>query len=327
VNRIGLGLALCSCLWVNFAHAAPSTLSAEIQRTPEALSCPDEAELWHSVNALFGQELVQPATAPAAATLAVRVVVERHEAGFRAIVQAEAEPTLGRSIVDPSPDCRGLADALAVALVLLVEPDATPLPRTAPHRAVPHEPPITPAPTPVRRSVDWSLDLAAVAGAGLLGNWDLLSVGGLAGGALHYESFGLRVRALRLVTPPDSFEEGRVHLGLWAGSFGPCWRFQLRGRWSLSPCVELGIGAQKAEPRNFEVQQARTAPWRVVTVGLTLLAPIDSLLYAHASLGGALRLHREHFIIDGRVAEAQPWVAPFVSVGLSVGGTLMGAGR
>jgi len=212
-------------------------------------------------------------------------------------------------------------------LVLLVEPNATPLPRTAPTRGAPSKSPLATTPISSGPRVDWNLDLAAVAGTGLLGNSDLVSVGGLAGGAVHYEGLGFRARALRLVTPADSFEGGRIQLGLWAAQFGPCWRFQLRQRWSLSPCVELGIGAQRAEPRDFEVQRPQTAPWRVVTVGVTLLAPIHSFVYAHASLGAAFRLHRERFIIDGQVAEAQPWVAPFLSLGLSVGGTLTPAPR
>jgi hypothetical protein len=130
---------------------------------------------------------------------------------------------------------------------------------------------------------------------------------------------GLRLRGLRLLRPRRDFGDGTLDFDAWAVSLGPCWRLRLPAGWAILPCAEFGLGVQWARSRDFDVNGADSAPWRVINTTTTLQAPLSASVRANALLGGAFHLHRQDYLIDERRAEAQPAFAPFFGLGLELG--------
>lgn len=303
------------CL-VRSAVASPG-LWFELSRSSEARACPDAARLAQTVEALFGPHVVRIARRKEDAALHVAIVVEKAGPGYAAVLRVENEVWSERRIVDADSDCRGLPEALAVAVVLLVEPDAQAQRRPALTSAA--RAPSGPLPRRAGAPIFLSAEGGGLLGTGLLGELGSPTFAGFLGLTLTRGPAGLRLRGLRLLRPRRDFADGTLEFDAWAVSFGPCWRLGLPAGWAILPCAELGLGVQRARARNFEVNQADSAPWRVFSAGITLLAPLSASLRATGSLGGAFRLHRQNYLIDQRQAEAQPAVAPYFGLGLELG--------
>jgi len=233
------------------------------------------------------------------------------------VLRVENEVWSERRIVDADSDCRGLPEALAVAVVLLVEPDAQAQRKPAPTSA--SKATTGPAPPRAGAPIFLNAEGGGLLGTGLLGELGSPTFGGFLGLTLTRGPAGLRLRGLRLLRPRRDFAEGTLEFGAWAVSFGPCWRLGLPAGWAILPCAELGLGVQRARARNFDVNDADSAPWRIFSVGTTVLAPLSGSLRATGSLGGAFRLHKQNYLIDQQRAEAQPAFAPYFGLGLELG--------
>ncbi|HMA94621.1 MAG TPA: hypothetical protein VKP30_18145, partial [Polyangiaceae bacterium] len=117
------------------AHAETGTW-LEIHRDPGSSRCPDQESVFRSIARLFPRARIRAsvnwAQSSASATVYVRPTLEGgHEALIRVSRPREGE----RVIIDRDAGCEGLGDALAVALVMLIEPE-----RAAPSQESPPPP-------------------------------------------------------------------------------------------------------------------------------------------------------------------------------------------
>jgi hypothetical protein len=136
-----LALAAASAL----AIAAPRRARAEaplpdllVHRTDDTADCPDAAALAARVDRHMKRPALRPrtdATTPGSDRPSLDVQIYRSEAGYTAVVQT-GEKT--RQITDKGATCRGLADAMAITLAILLDTEVPPPP---PEPAAPPEPP------------------------------------------------------------------------------------------------------------------------------------------------------------------------------------------
>lgn len=297
------------------ARAAAPGLWFEVARTPDAAACPDAQRLAQTVEALFDARVVRLATSAREAVLSVSISIARGDTGYTAALRVENEPWSERHIVDRDPECRGLPEALAVAVVLLIEPHAE-------SRRRERSPGFAGSPSslaPARpRATHFAVEGSGLFGTGLLGDLGSPTFGAVLGASVSHGGPGFRVRGVRLLRRAELHAPGTVELEAWALAFGPCWRFGLPRGLSIWPCVELALGQQRAEAHGFAVSDRDAAPWRVLMTGVTLAVPLAGPLQATGLVGGALRMHRQNYFIDDELAEIQAKFAPFLGLGLSL---------
>ncbi len=139
VFRLTLAVTVALAVFARDAVAqVPRTASLRVlDGGPD--DCPDSGALTAEVRRRLGREGFDEASS--------RRIVVRFDAGGRArrtarlVLRETGERDAVRTIAQPGPTCEGLADAVALAVVLLIDPDAALRPPPPP---VP--PPATPAP-------------------------------------------------------------------------------------------------------------------------------------------------------------------------------------
>lgn len=297
------------------AGAAVPRLWLEVTRAEDALACPDAQQVARSVVELFDARVVRIAAEPADAVLSVPIVITKSAEGFEATIQLERETSLPRRIVDRDARCHGLSEALAVAVVLLIEPHAEPKQRSSSTVRLRHSAPRVPLSV---SATNLGMETGGLVGTGLIGNFGPPSLGTFIGGGVTRGGVGLQIRGMRVLRAAEEYGAGSLSLSLWAAQFGPCFRLQLPRDWALLSCAEVGLGQQRGSAHGFSVNRQDTAPWRVLVPQASLIAPLGGQFSAMLSIGGAFRLHRQDYRIYGEVAESQPEFAPFVALSMSV---------
>ena len=129
------GLAALTLLAPRAAKAEPALPDVVVHRTDDAAECPDSAALAARVDRHMKRPALRPRKDPAGPGQerpSLDVQIYRSEAGYTAVVQT-GEKT--RQISDKGDTCRGLADAMAITLAILLDTEVPP-------------PPLTPEPTP-----------------------------------------------------------------------------------------------------------------------------------------------------------------------------------
>jgi len=316
-----LGLALLAAPELRAQpSSAPQPVDAiiEIVQAPGSEACADKEAVFRSIHRLFpDREFRQGSTSNGASenTASARVTIRPLSPGHEAILTLLPPRQGERVIRDEDESCRGLADALALAFVMLVAPPenssepgavvaANPEATTpnnpepahpkppAPEEPVP-VPPRTPEPSPRTRSFRAGIGASFVGGFGVLSEPALGVAGDLE--VFHERGWGLSVQGLRLWAAPAEAEGGSVTLTLWGLLVGPCYRFRLGDTGRLDGCLRFGIGSQHAEVQGFISPESGNYPWEV-------LVPSVSYRYGLAGLGERL----SGFVRLGFVAQLRP---------------------
>ncbi|MGC4093039.1 MAG: hypothetical protein QM756_35160 [Polyangiaceae bacterium] len=301
------------------ARAEQRRVWLELARGENAEQCPDVARVWQRLDALFPQRRLSPSADRETADVAVSISVSREAQNFEARFEVAGESTTPGHLVDQDPQCRGLSDALAVALMLRLDSEREPAASKPAQRAVPRTPSAPPLPPARSHSLFFSADSGAMLGDGALGSLGQASWGATVGAALFREGPGVRVELTRLVQTPLVLAQGSVHVDLWAGMLGPCWRFGLNKRWALEPCLELGIGRQRGVAQDFPVNRQASATWVALLPNLALQARILPPLGTRLALGSTLRLRGQRYAIDGQVIDDPDPLGFYAVLGLSLG--------
>jgi hypothetical protein len=261
VHTWSLGLAFAFC-WL--AHA--SMVRAEAKGTvlfewiaPEG--CPPES----SVNAEIDNLLGGVARDRAREDLTVEATVE-HGALWSVTLETMSSATSGHRTIEAA-TCQGLANATALIVALMIDPDAvaaragkvkereTALPPAAPSAPAPPSPPVQRA----------TFGLAGVGATGNLGVLPAPDVGigaeiGLVRRQWRVElraAYGLRnVRSDTLSDPAGAYGRFRFFAATLAG----CWTI-VRPAVDLGPCAEAEFGAVYGEGSGASQNTAETTPW------------------------------------------------------------------
>jgi hypothetical protein len=349
-------LALCYSITAN---ASPLYTSLHIERVAGSEACPDERAVFSAVARLFPETPLErslpDSSVVASASVTIRPVLSGHEAYVTVLLPRPGE----RTLYVKNSDCIGLDEALAVSLVLLLDPEAekrqSPLKETelTPSRpvALPPERPATPtgpsnraklkqvpqlsdtAPHPTHRlphehaqkHINLYVQANALATLGLLAK----SAEGLDVGfnVSLTSGIGWTVQGLYLRAQPVKHAPGSVQLSLWGALTGPCYHPRIFGsdlrNWTLNTCLLLGVGAQNAVSAGYRQNDSADRPWVVLGPSLSLEKALTQRLSGALSLGFFGHLRREGFRVkgEGTVVEA-PTAGALVQLGLKFGGII-----
>jgi hypothetical protein len=335
------------------APRAPIEASIEVEREPGAEACPDAAAVFRSLARLFPERAFREGSDAATAAASARVVIRAAPRGYEAVLSTRAPHAGERVISEQDETCAGLADALALAFVMLVEPTAAsaesssapgatpsstssaasppaPAAKVEPARSVP--PPsagreaVAPAPPPPR-SFTGNVTGSALGGFGLLSK----PAGGAAVGLelFHASGWGGSLAGVRLWSPAATARGGSLGLSLWALLAGPCYELRLSGASSGEACVRLGAGSEHARVHGFLSPRSPSVLWAVVAPALGYRLRAAAALTGFVRVGPVVQLRPQSFSAstdDGSGRTVQIAGAPNLGVmaelGLSTGGVL-----
>ena len=293
------------------AFAAGGGVRLEVTRAPGSAVCPNAGGIVYTAAKLFPDTPLRLARADDDSAPRIEISVQPVEGGHSAVLRSAGGE---RTIVDWDLQCRGLGEALAVALVVLVAPPSA----SAAPEPVALEPE-QPEPADVANAEErpWRLGVEAggLGGVGLLGE----PVFGAAVGASVWSKVGLgvRVRGARALALSENVAPGEVEADLWALFGAACYRFSPLERLALAPCAELGWGAQHAAASGLTASSGSASRrWLVAGPSFGLaLALVGPLAFA-AGAGMTVRLHDQSYFVDDQSVQHQPLVGGYALLGL-----------
>jgi hypothetical protein len=290
---LGLGAATT-------AHAEePPSSHLSVARGEGALDCPDEARFSRQVAALTSGA-IEPG-------LRIQVEFVRRPTGLEATLRVSGPRQGLRSLADPGPSCAALAEAAAVTVALLLDPQSTEKP------APPRPPPLPPPPLPPPpREAPLPARLVLGLGPAISGRLTAQPAFGVGlGGGLRPQRRGPGVEAGLLWLPRRAFPlpdpgadagSGEVRVSLLAARGAGCW-------WLGDPsfqgaaCAEVGAGAYLASGVDYYRTQDSTGLWIGAGPGLRAAGKIAGPVGWGAGASWFFPLHRHDFVID-RVGKA-----------------------
>jgi hypothetical protein len=235
------------------AGSAPVALSHT--RGMGASSCPDEAALKANVVSRLGYDPFV-ATAPLRASTRLERVGSGFTASLELVRDGEAPRT--RALSSESADCREVAESLALALTLAIDPQF--LVREPPHSEAVVPAPPTPTIPPLPAA---PLEVAIYAGGiGSVGTSPRPTGGGNVGVGFRYRAFALYGEGSIHVPSSIEVPTGVVHTSLLLGTLIPCLQWK-----HLGACLSIGVGALQVDGR-LEFGRRESSP--MVKAGVRL---------------------------------------------------------
>lgn len=343
------GLTALALLAPRAAHAEAPLPDLVVHRTDDTADCPDSAALAARVDQHMKRPALRPRKdtgAPAKERPSVDVQIYRSEAGFTAVVQTGQKT---RQISDKGATCRGLADAMAITLAILLdtevpppppEPEPPPPPEPAPTR--PEASPTTPVSAPALALPPPTLTppftapprtFRVVAGAGATVATGLLAQ--LSLGGTGHVGLGIgrvfSVEAGFLVLPTQTIPYAGKVIGA-ATNATPTLDIQLTSALArlcatapvitdatrLGLCAGALVGSIRGAGRGFVVNQTTTSPWVAANLGAILEQTLFWRLSLVTRASVYLPILRRSFIVENIEAgsDALAYSSPFVGAGL-----------
>lgn len=277
-----------------------------VTRSEDALDCPDAKALSDAVSRHLKRDALDPTPGTSQSGI-LNVEIKGGPHDYTAVLKAGE---LSREIHDSWKDCSGLAEALPLAIAILLDDEhvsLSPAP-TAPapesSEARPAEPlPSAPAPAPPRPApppseaaplhrqiTSFYLELGGVLTSGWLGP----AVPGAAGFAsLRISRFTLELGGLALASQTLQKAPGTVDVSLAAAHLGGCARvLGTPSGLHLNGCAETKLGMLTGQGHGYAENREANRPW--------------------FSLGGALSARMPLFQFVGLSARAGILVLPVV---------------
>jgi hypothetical protein len=280
--------------------------------------CPSRGQVSGEIARLLGGEI----RVPQGGDITARAAVE-HGLTWSLAMDTELAGRPGRRSLEAA-SCQDLANAAALIIALMIDPDAVaahatpPQPVAAPPPVTPPEPDPGPAPKSRPRAVEFLVGIHAAGSYGTLPSIDIGVGGGigLAGRRWRAElrgSYGLRRDQKAWAAAPAG---AYGQFNFWAVAFAGCFNI---GRESLAfgPCADAEVGVTSA--KGFGVSQSLPAD--------TLWSALGAGGYAAISLGRHLGLplhldvlaplRRSEFVFKNEPKRV--FQAPAVGVRMSAG--------
>jgi len=314
------------------ARADPLRASLVVTRGEGAEDCPDTGGVVARVREITGADTVSAPDGEPRETW-VQVELVRELSGYRAVIAARGRRQGTRSIEDIGPGCSSLADALAITLVMLLDPDVQPEVKPAPAPVPPRPDPLPPQPAQPKDSVapatrsetpaarrtgvrfggeanfGGSMGILAhavplVEAGARVGVGSILSFGG-GGGILFSDE----------ITAPG----GSVDLGLAYGYLRACAEVFENAGSELSLCLEPLIGSLSGEGNGYDVKSPRGKLWLALGGAAELRAPLASSVFWHARLLALAPLIEQSFTVENAGPEQNAFVTPPVGGMMTLG--------
>jgi hypothetical protein len=331
---ISLSTAIAIATLTGVAVAEPIRASLVVTRSEGAEDCPDAAALVERVRGMTGEDTLRVDAGEGVAATWVSVELSRAFSGYRAVIVARGARHGTRSIDDVGPGCRSLAGALAITLVVLLDPevrrDGAPSVLIRPqHLPKPSVVPPAPAPAlpagagppPTRHAGDrQALALGAEAHAGgTLGVLEHAVPFVRGGGRLRFGRFVLGAGAAYVMPDRVAAPGGAVDLGLWFGYLVVCARLVSTGETSVLGCVESMAGALSGSGDAYQSWVERRLPWFAASGGFELDASIARSFRWSARALALAPLVRQAFRVEVDSVAFEAFRTPRVGGQLTLG--------
>jgi hypothetical protein len=335
----------------------PVDAMIEIERAPGAEACPDAAAVFGAIARLFPERPFRQTADVSTSAASAHITIRPRSPGYEAVVTVLRPRRGERVISEKDENCRGLADALALAFVMLVEPpdstatagggteatgaaelststpSAAPLPPNSAQKTSAPEP-TTPAHTngtgatePARKHALYAeLGASGVGGLGLLSEPALGAAAALE--LVHTSGWGVSLHGVRLWSPPADAQDGSVTLTVWALLVGPCYRGRLSTKSSLDGCLLYGVGSQHADVKGFQDTVSGPFPWMVLVPTFGYRLDFTRALGGFVRVGPVFQLLPQSFSVrvdegtDTAQVAAAPKLGVMAELGLTFGGDL-----
>ena len=304
------------------AHA--SSVVFTVRRDAAASSCPDALTLAEDVLRLTTKVRLDPdATATGDR---IDVDFKHGPAGFRAQVHATGERSGQRVLTHKGATCGPLAEAVAVSLAILLDPEWHP---PVPAEPPPPEPPPAPAPPvteapPPRAPApttggDWAVRAAVTTGAALGIVRAAAPIFGvlLAADPVPELSFGVGA----ILVPGQSLPlaPGHVDVSLVGAEVAACALPLGSARLRLGVCATAALGSVAAKGSGYFRDGSTQRPWLAFGGHAQALGQIAGPLGWTLRAGALAPTTTEAFSIDGAgVAYAPPRVAVVLAAGATM---------
>lgn len=131
IEPITLRSVLAFATLTSAASAEPPRASLVVTRDDGSRDCPDAAGFAERVRLIAGTSMVDAATSEARDTW-IQVELMRAFGGYRAVISLQGRRHGKRIIDDVGPGCSSLADAIAITLVMLLDPELERAPEQPP---------------------------------------------------------------------------------------------------------------------------------------------------------------------------------------------------
>jgi hypothetical protein len=263
----------------------------DVQKRPDAADCPDAAALTRSVSAL-GTPSGQPS-----GSLRIEVVFEREEAAYAATIRSFGRKPGVRRLVTHGKTCEPLADAVSVALAVLLDLIAPPDPAK-----------LTPS-FPATREAEPQPPFVLTAGLRAGVSYGVLASGisGVFSGTLRLsrERFELLGSGFWSTRRSETFGPGSVKLGLWGGGLDACFRLgsSSLARVGFLPCAGLRLGRLSGEGTDFDRNYKGTQNWVALSASGSARLPLTRRWAFIAGLSAIVPLGRHTFSVSNPAAD------------------------
>lgn len=301
LRSLGFALTTSACALVARADAGNSFAFA--WRAPEG--CPPAGAVEVEIDNLLGG----PAADHARDGLRVRATVE-HGALWFVTLDTVSKKASGHRTIEAA-TCQGLANATALIVALMIDPDAVaarsgqaPVDVPPPGQPAPAAP-ITPAPprkaarAPSVPATSVLAGAAAAGNAGVLPSPDVGASVSVGVARLHWRiearaAYGpRRVQSDTLTDPPGAY--GRF--SFLAGTLAGCRTFT-QPRFELGPCASLELGAVRGQGFGATQTTSHTSPWFGLGAGVFAAIQASAWLYFPMHADAVLPLWRPHYVFQ-----------------------------
>lgn len=274
--------AICAA---KIARAAPLV---SVERAPVAEDCPDASALSRAIARMTPKA---PVPSGSEDNGAFRVLFERQQGGYSARIVVSGEHAGTRELSDPGERCSALADATALTIALILDPDAT-APPPEPVREAPPPPIVEPPP---RR---WGIVVDAGGGivVGLVR--DVAPVFEVGVSVAPIKILSVDAAALFVPTQRLPLDRGSVDVTLVGGRLAGCLApFDASVR--VAACAGMSAGALFAAGVGYPTERSAQRSLFAGDFAVVAGGPIVGVLGWSARAGLMVPLHRQLFGIEG----------------------------
>jgi hypothetical protein len=273
------------------AGAEPPGTSQLLLEWVAPFPCPSREDLRASVARLLGGKL----DIPAGRTIEVRATVTQGRS-WRVELDDGAEARGHRRLIESS-SCGGLADATALIVALMIDPNAV---AAAPSPGSPGPAPAGDVAAGRKKARTWfGMGILGVAGLGILPGLDAGIGGSLAlmrsGWRVDLRaSYGLRRdRVVQVSSPAGAY--GQFN---YTGAVAGVCRNFARARLDLGACADFAVGLLFAEGHNFTTEISAVTPWIGIGPGAYLAIRAGRSISFPLRVALLVPLTRPEFVIQ-----------------------------
>lgn len=287
-------------------------------RRSGATDCPDAAELSKQVRVLTPKG-PDPLDGTASGTDAISVDFGRRGPRLRAVIRATGEKSGSRVLDDDGPSCGPLAEATALAIAILVDPDAavTLAGKESTARGAEPAKTIEPAVEPVpesaaqrprvpeeakTRAAGWGVSIDAGAGIVTGVNASVAPVFLAAITVRPVAQLSFEASALMALPRSHDLDRGTVDVSAAGGGASACvWPIARAGRVSidLGGCLGGIIAAVRGTGSGYDADRSASRPWGAFDAHFAARGDLFGPLGWGVRGGAAVPFHRESFGVAG----------------------------